>query len=402
MNTLISNYQIIEQIYQSANSVVYRGIRQEDHQPIIIKVLKEDYPTSSELTRYKQEYQITQNLNIDGVIKAYSLEPYQRRFMIILEDFGASSLNQFIRNHSTPEKRYIFSIDHFLKIAIKITKILGEIHGSGVIHKDINPANIVFNPQGEKLKIIDFGISTTFTRENPILKNPNLLEGTLVYISPEQTGRMNCSLDYRTDFYSLGVTFYELLTGHLPFETQDSLELVHCHIAKQPIPPHEIQPTIPMVLSKIVMKLMEKIAGNRYQSTWGIQADLEYCLNQLQTDKIIQNFPLATQDITDKFQVSQRLYGRETEVHQLLTAFARVTSSEQQKTRKGETENHKIEMILVTGYSGIGKSSLVQEIYQPITEKKGYFISGKFDQLQRNIPYFGVVNALRELVKQLC
>ena len=401
MNTLISNYQIIEQIYQSANSVVYRGIRQEDHQPIIIKVLKEDYPTSSELTRYKQEYQITQNLNIDGVIKAYSLEPYQRRFMIILEDFGASSLNQFIQNHSTPEKRYIFSIDQFLKIAIKITRILGEIHGSGVIHKDINPANIVFNPQGEKLKIIDFGISTTFTRENPILKNPNLLEGTLAYISPEQTGRMNCSLDYRTDFYSLGVTFYELLTGHLPFETQDSLELVHCHIAKQPIPPHEIQPTIPIVLSKIVMKLMEKIAGNRYQSTLGIQADLESCLNQLQTDKIIQNFPLATQDITDKFQVSQRLYGRETEVHQLLTAFARVTSSEQQKTRKGETENHKIEMILVTGYSGIGKSSLVQEIYQPITEKKGYFISGKFDQLQRNIPYFGVVNAFKELVKQL-
>ncbi|MGL4503278.1 MAG: serine/threonine protein kinase, partial [Planktothrix sp.] len=334
MNTPISNYQIIEQIYQSANSVVYRGIRQEDHQPIILKVLQEDYPSSSELTRYKQEYQITQNLNIDGVIKAYSLETYQRRFMIILEDFGASSLTQFIQNNSTPEKRYIFSIDQFLKIAIKITKILGEIHASGVIHKDINPANIVFNPQGEELKIIDFGISTTFTRENPILKNPNLLEGTLAYISPEQTGRMNCSLDYRTDFYSLGITFYELLTGQLPFETQDSLELVHCHIAKQPIPPHEIQPTIPIVLSKIVMKLMEKIAGNRYQSTLGIKADLEYCLNQLQSNKIIQNFPLATQDITDKFQISQRLYGRETEVHQLLTAFARVTSSEQQKIRK--------------------------------------------------------------------
>ncbi|WRH66568.1 MAG: AAA family ATPase [Planktothrix sp. GU0601_MAG3] len=207
---------------------------------------------------------------------------------------------------------------------------------------------------------------------------------------------MNCSLDYRTDFYSLGVTFYEFLTGQLPFDTQDPLELVHCHIAKQPISPHEIQPSIPIFLSKIVMKLMEKIAENRYQSTLGIQADLEYCLEPLPEHKSLNNFPLATQDITDKFQVSQRLYGREIEVNQLLAAFARVTSSEQQKT-----ENNKIEVMLITGYSGMGKSSLVQEIYKPITEKKGYFISGKFDQLQRNIPYFAVVNAFKELVKQL-
>ncbi|WRH66569.1 MAG: protein kinase [Planktothrix sp. GU0601_MAG3] len=210
MNTSISNYQIVKQIYQSANSVVYRGIRLDNYQPVILKVLKEDYPTSIELTRYRQEYHITRNLDIDGVIKAYSLEPHQRTFMIVLEDFGASSLAQFIQNNSTPEKRYTFPIDQFIKNAIKITKILGKIHGVGIIHKDINPSNIVYNPKGEELKIIDFGISTTFTRENPILKNPNLLEGTLAYISPETNGTNELLLRLSHRFLFLGGNFLRI------------------------------------------------------------------------------------------------------------------------------------------------------------------------------------------------
>lgn len=234
----IRGYQLLAQIYESANSLVYRAIREEGNQPVILKVLKEDYPTPSELIRYKQEYEITRNLNVDGAIKAYALEPVERTLVIILEDFGATSLNLLM--NAPVGAKHTFPLPEFLKLAIKTAEILGSIHSYHVIHKDINPSNIVLNPETGQLKIIDFGISTLITRSNPTLKNPNVLEGTLAYISPEQTGRMNRSLDYRTDFYSLGVTFYELLTGKLPFETNDALELVHCHIAQHPIPPHQL------------------------------------------------------------------------------------------------------------------------------------------------------------------
>ncbi|MGL5064001.1 MAG: protein kinase domain-containing protein, partial [Microcoleus sp.] len=395
---------VLAQIYESANSLIYRGIRDRDHRSVILKVLKEDYPTPQELIRYKQEYEITHSLNFEGAIAAYSLENYQRTLVIILEDFGGLSLKQLMNSGTS----YLASLSEFLGTAIKTAEILGNIHSRNIIHKDINPANIVFNPETGQVKIIDFGISTQLTRENPTLKNPNVLEGTLAYMSPEQTGRMNRTLDYRTDFYSLGVTFYEILSGKLPFDTTDAMELVHCHIAKVPMPLHQIKKEIPQVLSEIVMKLMAKTAEERYHSAWGIKADLESCLTQLQTTGNISEFPLGTADISDKFQIPQKLYGREAEVSTLLAAFDRVAG------REGEGENYlvssqskiqnpksKIEMMLVAGYSGIGKSVLVQEIYKPITEKRGYFIAGKFDQFQRNIPYSAVVDAFKQLVQQL-
>ncbi|HBY79214.1 MAG TPA: hypothetical protein DEG47_19930, partial [Cyanobacteria bacterium UBA11148] len=320
----IAGYQILSQIYESANSLVYRGKREQDNQGVILKVLKQDYPTASELTRYKQEYEITRHLDIDGVVKAYALEPYQRTLVIILEDFGALSLKELLNN--AVANLHKLSRQEFLNIAIKTAEILGQIHSRHIIHKDINPANIVYNPETGQIKIIDLGISSQLTRENPTLKNPNVLEGTLAYMSPEQTGRMNRALDYRTDFYSLGVTFYELLTGKLPFETTDALELVHCHIAKVPRSPYEIDSDIPKVLSDIVMKLMAKTAEERYQSAWGIKADLENCLNQWQEKETIEEFNLGNQDISDKFQIPQKLYGREADVEILLAAFNRVAA----------------------------------------------------------------------------
>ncbi|KYC42799.1 hypothetical protein WA1_11740 [Scytonema hofmannii PCC 7110] len=381
-------------IYESSNSLVFRGRRKQDNTPVVLKVLKEDYPTKAELVRYKQEYEITRSLDLEGVIKVYSQQDYHRTLVIILEDFGGESLQKLMQE--SVGKYCPMPLPEFLQVAIKITDALGNIHAANVIHKDINPGNIVLNPETGILKIIDFGIATQLSRSHSTLKNPNVLEGTLAYISPEQTGRMNRSLDYRTDFYSLGATFYEMLTHKLPFETTDVMELVHCHIAKQPIPPHEVNSEIPQVVSAIAMKLLAKNAEERYQSAWGIKADLEECLVQLQRSGTITEFSLAHKDISDKFQIPQKLYGREAEVETLLTAFERVA-------QRGEfpSDHSSVEMMLVSGYSGIGKSVLVQEVYKPMTKHRGYFISGKFDQFQRNIPYSGVVNAFSDLVQQL-
>ncbi|MBD2680201.1 MULTISPECIES: AAA family ATPase [Nostoc] len=377
----IRNYQILEQIYESDNSLVYRGLLKPDNQPIILKILKENYPNPSELNRYKQEYEITSSINADGIIKAYGLERYQNSLVMFLEDFGGSSLKILISQRQ-------FALEEFLTIALKITESLAVIHNVNIIHKDINPSNIVYNPETGQVKIIDFGISTRLPQENQTIGNVNRLEGTLAYIAPEQTGRMNRGIDYRSDFYSLGVTFYQLLTNQLPFETTDPMELVHYHIAQQPDAPHQRIYSIPLIISKIVMKLLAKIPEERYQSARGLKADLENCLYQLQTLGKIKQFSLGRQDISEKFQISQKLYGREQEISQLLTSFERVS--------QGATE-----IILVSGYSGIGKSALVNEIHKPITQRRGYFIHGKFDQLQRDIPYAAITQAFSDLIRQL-
>ncbi|MFK0731695.1 MAG: ATP-binding protein [Gloeotrichia echinulata GP01] len=279
-------------------------------------------------------------------------------------------------------------LKNFLKIAIQLCEALGKLHQHNIIHKDIKPANIIINGTNEQVKIIDFSISSLLSREKPSINNPNLLEGTLAYISPEQTGRMNRSIDYRTDFYSLGVTFYQMLTGQLPHQATEAMELLHCHIAKQPLPPVALLSEIPPVVSQIVMKLLEKTAEDRYQSAFGIKADLVNCLTQLETSGTISDFPISSQDLSEKLQIPQKLYGREAEVTQLLTTFERV--------KQGTTE-----LILIAGYSGIGKSALVNEIYQPIIKARGYFISGKFDQFKRNIPYAALVQAFSELMRYL-
>jgi len=383
-----ANYHIAKKIYESANSLVYRGIIKLNKQPIILKILKENYPTPSELTRYKQEYETTRSLNSDGIIKAYDLQRYENSLVILLEDFGGESLKLLMGNRQ-------FTLQEFLSIAIKITESLAAIHAANIIHKDINPSNIVYNPETEQLKIIDFGISTRLPGKNQAIYNIEQLEGTLAYIAPEQTGRMNRGIDYHSDFYSLGVTFYELLTNQLPFAIADPIELVHSHIAQQPVPPHEqvktlnlTSATIPLPVSDIVMKLLRKTPEERYQSAGGIKADLENCLNRLQCFGQIDRFSLATQDICDYFHIPQKLYGREKEITQLLMAFEQVSQSS-------------AELILVSGYSGIGKSALVNEIHKPMLRKRCYFIRGKFDQLKRDVPYGAIALAFQHLIQQL-
>lgn len=392
----ITDYKIIAKVYESEKSLVYRALPlpHADERSVILKVLKKDYPNPSELTRYKQEYEITRSLNIKGVIAAYELFPYENSLAIVLEDFGGQSLDFLLKSRT-------FTLLEFLQIALQIAEALAGIHKENIIHKDINPSNIIFNPETAQIKVIDFGISSIFTKETPVLKNPQVLEGTLAYMSPEQTGRMNRSLDYRTDFYSLGATFYALLTGRLVFESRNALELVHCHIARQPIPPHEVNPSIPKPISHIVMKLLAKTAEERYQTALGLKADLEECYNQLQETGQITEFPLACRDFAEQFQIPQKLYGRESEIEQLLETFKRVTEEKSSPVPTEATSQKRAEMMLVGGFSGIGKTALIQELYRPISRQRGYFIGGKFDQFQRNIPYSAIVSALQSLVRQL-
>lgn len=377
----ISEYLITEKLYESSNSLVYRGYPKLNEQPLVLKMLKDTYPSPEKIAGFKREYETTKNLNLTGVVDVYSLEHEHNCWVMVLEDFGGKSLARLMQSKA-------FTLTEFFPLAIRVVEILGQVHQRHIMHKDVNPSNIILNPTTGQLKLIDFGISTVLSRENPTLRNPNQLEGTLAYISPEQTGRMNRGIDYRTDFYSLGATFYELLTGKLAFETTDAMELVHSHIAKQPIPPHKLKPEVPLPLSEIVMKLMAKNAEERYQSAHGLKVDLEECHRQWHQMGHIDAFPLGQQHVSDRFQISQRLYGREQEIDTLLAGFERVS--------QGTSE-----VMLVTGYSGIGKSVLVQEVYKPITRQRGYFISGKFDQYQRDIPYASLVQAFRSLVEQL-
>lgn len=399
----IPGISITEQIYESDNCLIYRGIREQDSQAVVLKVLKAEYPTANELFQYQHEYEILHNLNLEGVIKVYSLEAYQRSLVLIFEDIDGVSLAQLIAQGLKAEG-LVIPLEKFLQIAIQITEILSRIHSHSIIHKDLNPSNIIFNSKTGDVKLIDFGISSRLSSDNSVLNQPNILEGTLAYISPEQTGRMNCVLDYRTDFYALGVTFYELLTGQLPFPTTDVLELVHSQIAKQAIPPHQLNPEIGEVISDIVMKLMAKTVEERYQSAWGIKVDLVLCLMQLEANGVITDIVVGENDVSDKFQIPQKLYGREREREILLAAFKRIIAED---GLTSSIDNHLSvtsrtkEVMLVAGCSGVGKSSLVTDIHQHIIKNQGYFVSIEFDQFQCDSPFRVVVNAFAKLIQQV-
>ncbi|MEG4966540.1 AAA family ATPase [Microcoleus sp. B6-A1] len=383
-------YHINEQIYAGNRTLVYRGIRSCDQQPVAIKLLRNDFPSFNELVHFRNQYVIAKNLNIPGTVKAYSLESYHNRYALVMEDFGGISLCSYLASLASDSNETLegLPVNDFFPMAIQIANALDGLHRHHVIHKDLKPANILINPTSKEVKLIDLSIASLLPRETQEIQNPNVLEGTLPYISPEQTGRMNRGIDYRTDFYSLGVTFYELLTGKLPFQTDDPMDLVHCHLAKQPIPVHELNPAVPPVLSEIVGKLMAKNAEERYQSASGLKYDLETCWQQWREKGEIASFKLGQRDLCDRFIIPEKLYGRESEVFSLLSAFERVSA--------GSTE-----MMLVAGFSGIGKTAVVNEVHKPIVRQRGYFIKGKFDQFQRTLPFTVFVQAFRGLMGQL-
>ncbi|MDZ8064731.1 MAG: AAA family ATPase [Nostoc sp. DedQUE08] len=378
----IPGYHITEELYNGSRTLVYRGYRESDSLPVTIKLLKNPYPSFGELLSFRNQYTIAKNLNSPLIVQSYSLQAYENGYALVMEDFGGISLKEWELTGN------LQSLQEFLEIAIALCDTLNLLYHERIIHKDIKPSNILINPATKQVKLIDFSIASLLPQETQTVINPNVLEGTLAYISPEQTGRMNRGIDYRTDLYSLGVTFYELLTGELPFASNDPMELVHCHIAKLPLLVYDINRQIPFVLSEIVNKLMAKNAENRYQSALGLKFDLENCLTQLQVSGKIESFEIASRDVCDRFIIPDKLYGRDMEVQTLLQAFERVSL--------GTTE-----MMLVAGFSGIGKTAIVNEVHKPIVRQRGYFIKGKFDQFNRNIPLSAFVQAFRDLMEQL-
>ena len=390
ITNLFLGYHINEQIYAGTRTLVYRGLRSENGQPVAIKVLRNEFPCFNELVHFRNQYVIAKNLEIPGSVKAYSLETYENHYALVMEDFGGISLSSYLALLASESQEPLegLPVSEFLPIAIQIANSLDGLYRHHVIHKDLKPANILINPSSKQVKLIDFSIASLLPRETQEIQNPNVLEGTLPYISPEQTGRMNRGIDYRTDFYSLGVTFYELLTGKLPFQTDDPMDLVHCHLAKQPIPASIVNQSVPLVLSEIVSKLMAKNAEARYQSALGLKYDLETCLYQWQETGTLTNFDLGQRDLCDRFIIPEKLYGRENEVFSLLSAFERVSA--------GSTE-----MMLVAGFSGIGKTAVVNEVHKPIVRQRGYFIKGKFDQFGRSEPFSAFLQAFRDLMGQL-
>lgn len=380
----IPNYTLLDKIYEGKHSLIFSGYQQSSERPIVVKFLKVDYPTPLQLNRFKYEYEITHKLFHalpHKIIEPLELIKYQNTYGIVLEKFGDCSIDKIIQTQP-------INISKFLELSILIVEALGHIHANNILHKDINPSNILVDIAHSQIKFIDFGISTTLSFEWFEAQNVNAIEGTLSYISPEQTGRMNRVLDYRSDYYSLGVTFYEMLTGTLPFLSQDSMELVYAHLAKTPLSPHQYNSEIPLMISNIVMKLLSKTPEERYQSTFGIVEDLKRCLHEYKTQQQILEFSLGEKDISTRFHISEKLYGRENEIDILMQNFAEVVQSRKQLT-------------LISGTAGIGKSALVHEIHKPIAAQKGYYVFGKCDQYKRNLPYEPIIQALQRLFQQI-
>lgn len=381
MNKL-EGYIFEEKIYENSNSIIYKAISNDMKTPVVIKMLSKENPTLKDKARFQLQYEIANDFNNDGIIKMYDLQKFNNTQIIIMEYFEGSSLNKIISER-------VISMEEFLNIAIKVTDAIGEIHRKSIIHMDINPGNILWNKEKQTLKIIDFSISSRLSHESQETIAPKGLEGSVAYISPEQTGRMNRTIDYRTDYYSLGITLYELITGSKPFETKDILEMIHSHIARVPKSPHEKNPSIPISISNIIMKLLYKNAEDRYQSSFGINHDLKKALEDLKDNSVISDFNIGQKDISEKFEIPQKLYGRENEIKTLLNGFDIVCE-------EGDSR-----MLMISGFSGIGKSALVHEIYKPILEKRGIFISGKIEQFSANIPYIPIINAFGEFVRQI-
>ena len=374
----------LEILSEDGGLVFGRGWREGaggERKDVLIVLPASEQPTPATLDRLAHEYSFKDELDSTWAVRPLELVRDRGQTILVLEDPGGELLGGLL---GAP-----MEVGRFLRIAVGVAAALGKVHQHGLIHKDIKPANILVNTASGEVRLTGFGIASRLPRERQAPSPPEFIAGTLPYMAPEQTGRMNRSIDSRSDLYSLGVTFYQMLTGALPFTARDPMEWVHCHIARTPMPPRQRLETIPAPISRLVMKLLAKTAEERYQTAAGVEHDLRRCHAEWEVRGRIDEFPLAEHDVPDRLLIPEKLYGRSREVAALLGSFDHVVATGMP------------ELVLVSGYSGIGKSSVVNELHKVLVPPRGLFASGKFDQYKRDIPYATVAQAFQSLVRQI-
>lgn len=380
----LSQYRL-EPLRKDGEFVLYRALPQtkaETSPPSILALTPIlEHPAPATIKKIKHEFSLKDYLDPTWAIRPIALTQQQSRPMLLLEAPDGEPLDRLVGQP--------LELKHFLRLGIALAASLGQAHGRGLIHKDIKPSNVLTNSAMDHTWLMGFGVASRLPRERQAAEPPEFIAGTLAYIAPEQTGRMNRSTDSRSDLYALGVTLYELLTGSLPFTASDPMEWVHCHIARQPLPPADRLRNIPHSVSAIILKLLAKTPEERYQTAPGVEGDLRRCLADWNRESLVHDFALGQHDRSDGLLISEKLYGREREVDTLLASFDRVVKS------------GKPELVLVSGYSGIGKSSVVNELHKALVPPRGLFASGKFDQLKRDIPYATMAQAFQTLIRQL-
>ncbi|EPX60472.1 hypothetical protein D187_001959 [Cystobacter fuscus DSM 2262] len=378
----IPNYSLLEVLHQGAKHTLFRASRQADGRPVVIKMPEMAHVDSRGIARLEREFGLIRKCQgSPHVVEALELLRLPSTAALVLEDFQGHSLNRLL---SGP-----IELRSFLRLAISMASALADVHRREVVHLDIKPANVIVNDATGVVKIADFGIASALPLEHPSFRPASTVEGTFAYLSPEQTGRMNRVVDHRSDLYSLGITFYEMLAGVPPFSAEDVLGWFHCHLAVVPRPVSELNPSVPVVLSRLVARLMAKAPEDRYQSAEGLKADLEQCAARWDSGAALDPFPLGSEDALDGFRIPEKLYGREDDVSALLGAFDRGVQA------------GRCALALISGYSGVGKSSLVREVFGPLVRERGLFASGKFDQLNTGGPYSTLVSALRQCLQQI-
>src|SRR5713101_9737050 len=371
-------------LLEDGERVLCRGWRDDgdgDGTAVLAVLSASEHPAPAFVDQLAHEYGLKDELDGRSAARPLALVREHGRTMLLLEDPGGRPLARLLGRP--------MEMGRFLRFAAGLSAALSRVHEHGLIHKDIKPANVLVNFATNQVWLTGFGIASRLPREHQSPEPPELIAGTLAYMAPEQTGRMNRSIDSRSDLYSLGVTLYEMLTGGLPFMASDPMEWMHCHIARQPVPPGERRADVPAPISAIILKLLAKTAEERYQTAAGVEDDLRQCLTEWGSRGRIDTFLLGSHDTPDRLLIPEKLYGRECEIDSLLAAFDRVVA-------QGTPE-----FVLVSGYSGVGKSSVVNELHKVLVPPRGLFAAGKFDQYKRDMPYITLVQALRMLVRQI-
>ncbi|MBL6690122.1 MAG: AAA family ATPase [Pseudomonadales bacterium] len=378
----VPGYKQVKLVHQGLQNLVYSGVRIKDGQKAILRQLRPELISPQLISRHQREFEILTQIQSPHVVRPLELIERDDAPILVTEEPGGTSLMEYIGEHD-------LTVTEAATIGCLVAKAINDLHRVHIVHRDINPANIVYDPAEHTIKLIDFGISTSVTPNQVEPEVNRMLEGTLAYLSPEQTGRMNRSVDYRSDFYSLGVTLYQLLTGQLPFTSDDSLELIHQHITHMPVAPHELNDEVPLALSKITMKLLAKMPEDRYQSAFAIVQDLDRFLDLANMQNGNQmDFEVALDDISEQLNMPERLLERDAVLVQLLTCFDQVA--------RGETAT-----VIVTGDNGVGKSSLIRELEREVIARGGYLAKGTHNPITTEVPYTAVSTALNDLVKQL-